>query len=130
VNQLPPPAVGNFDVRFSRLHVIVVDIIMKSTVLTFLLLLGCRPYHTADVALPENAMQVSTVPADPLDFAKDIQPILESHCRPCHFKDGKMYQRMPFDQSKTLVDFQEGILRRMKDEGEAKKIREYLARLK
>jgi hypothetical protein len=65
-----------------------------------------------------------------LEFEKDIQPILESHCRPCHFKDGKMYQRMPFDQSKTLVDFQEGILRRLKNEDELNKVKQYLAQLK
>ena len=103
---------------------------MKLAVLTFLVLSACRPYHTTEVAQNENATLVSSSVADSLDFEKDIQPILESHCRPCHFKDGKMYQRMPFDQSKTLVDFQEGILRRMKNEEEATKIRQYLAQLK
>jgi hypothetical protein len=37
---------------------------------------------------------------------------------------------MPFDQSKTLVDFQEGILRRLKNEEELKKVRAFLAQMK
>jgi hypothetical protein len=77
-----------------------------------------------------TALAASAITSPKLDFEKDIQPILQSHCTPCHFKDGKMYARMPFDRSKTLVDFQEGILRRLKNDAEVAKIREYLAQLK
>jgi len=61
-----------------------------------------------------------------LDFAVDIQPILQSHCVPCHFSGGKMYARMPFDDPQTLHDHSEGILRRITDEEEAKKIKDFL----
>jgi hypothetical protein len=100
---------------------------MKAVLIIFLLSYACTP-HRAEVAHVSAEAAVTDV--EDLVFDKDIQPILESHCKPCHFKDGKMYERMPFDQSKTLVDFQEGILRRMKDENEVAKIKEYLAQLK
>jgi len=61
-----------------------------------------------------------------LDFTTDIQPILQSRCVPCHFSGGKMYVRMPFDNPQTLRDHSEGILRRIKDEEEAKKIKSFL----
>lgn len=61
-----------------------------------------------------------------LDFATDIQPILQSRCMPCHFSGGKMYARMPFDNPQTLRDHSEGILRRITDEEEAKKIKDFL----
>ena len=103
---------------------------MKSVVLLLLTAYACGPHQKPEAAKTDNAAPASATVTEPLVFEKDIQPILESHCRPCHFKDGKMYQRMPFDQSKTLVDFQEGILRRMKAEEEAEKIRAFLAQLK
>jgi hypothetical protein len=39
-----------------------------------------------------------------VDFAKDIQPILQSHCSPCHFAGEKMYGNMPFDKPETIRD--------------------------
>ena len=61
-----------------------------------------------------------------LDFARDIQPIFQSRCMPCHFPGGKMYARMPFDNPQTLRDHSEGILRRITGEEEAKKIKDFL----
>ena len=103
---------------------------VKTIILIFVLGYSCRPQHMPEVTQVADTTVVAEVKSAPLEFARDIQPILQSHCTPCHFKDGKMYQRMPFDQSKTLVDFQDGILRRMKDEPEVEKIRQYLAEIK
>jgi len=103
---------------------------MKSALLIFLISYACRPYQAPEAAQATITGHLEETMTEPLVFDKDIQPILESHCRPCHFKDGKMYERMPFDQSKTLIDFQEGILRRMKNEDEVAKIKNYLAQLK
>ena len=96
----------------------------------FLAYYSCRPNPATEVAQVADTSVVADVKSVPLDFEKDIQPILQAYCTPCHFKDGKMYQRMPFDQSKTLVDFQDGILRRLKNDPEVEKIRQYLAELK
>ena len=103
---------------------------VKTVIVIFFLAYSCRPNSATEVAQLADTTVVADVKSAPLEFEKDIQPILQSHCTPCHFKDGKMYQRMPFDQSKTLVYFQEGILRRLKDKPEVEKIRQYLAEIK
>lgn len=72
--------------------------------------------------LPSDTLQTASV-----DFAKDIQPILQSHCTPCHFEGGKMYMRMPFDKPKTIYDHGEAILRRIKGEDEVKKLKAFLS---
>jgi hypothetical protein len=98
---------------------------MKSAIVILLVMYSCQQAQVETKTTV--ASQAPLVEASvPLAFAKDVQPILQSHCTPCHFKDGKMYARMPFDQSKTLVDFQAGILRRLKNEDELVKVREYL----
>lgn len=106
---------------------------MKTAAIIALLLAhacGQPPAKTATVSTPTEAAAQVTTQVVLLEFEKDIQPILQSHCMPCHFKGGKMYERMPFDQSKTLVDFQTGILRRIKDDSETERIKLYLSQLK
>jgi hypothetical protein len=103
---------------------------VKTLAFILLISLSCYGQRRAPDRNPETDATGSLSLPSKLDFEKDIQPILQSHCTPCHFKDGKMYQRMPFDQSKTLVDFQEGILRRLKNEEELKKVRAFLAQMK
>lgn len=102
---------------------------MKTLAIIILVSCSCYAQRRApeENSAPAEEATVSHPPK--LEFEKDIQPILQSHCTPCHFKNGKMYEKMPFDKSKTLVDFQEGILRRLKDEQELEKIRAYLAEL-
>jgi hypothetical protein len=101
---------------------------MKVAVAILLLMYSCR-YSQVETQSATSSTTPEIAASTPLVFDKDIQPILQSHCTPCHFKDGKMYERMPFDQSKTLVEFQEGILRRLKNEEELAKVREYLAQV-
>jgi hypothetical protein len=101
---------------------------VKTLSIILLLTYGCysgkkEPIAAASVPIPAGVPVV-------IEFEADIQPILQSHCSPCHFKGGKMYEPMPFDKSKTLVDFQQGILRRLKNEQELEKIKEYLAQMK
>jgi hypothetical protein len=36
-------------------------------------------------------------------FTDDIGPLLSANCRPCHFKGGKVFDRLPFDQYKTAL---------------------------
>ena len=55
---------------------------------------------------------------DTIQFASQIQPILFSHCTPCHFPGGKMYEKLPFDKPETILKLNERLLKRIKDEKE------------
>jgi len=74
-----------------------------------------EPSHEA---LKETVVEVN--------FEEEIRPILQSRCSPCHFTGGKMYERLPFDEGETILNNSAGILRRIKDETEAKKIRDFV----
>lgn len=60
-----------------------------------------------------------------INFATDIQPILEKKCNPCHFPGGKMYEAMPFDQAATILKHQEGMQKRIKSGEEGELLRAY-----
>src|SRR3977135_222682 len=60
---------------------------------------------------------VSTNPAKP-DFEKEIKPILQSRCMPCHFQGGKVYDKMPFDKPETINRLGTKLFTRIKDEKE------------
>ena len=51
-----------------------------------------------------------------IDFINQVQPILVKKCSPCHFTDGKKYERMPFDEDTTIINHEAGILKRFKNE--------------
>jgi len=51
-------------------------------------------------------------------FKRDLQPILESKCQPCHFKGGKMHDRLPFDEEATIYKLGDKIFSRIKDPAE------------
>lgn len=95
--------------------------------------LACaHPRPTAsERPVPPPVVSAASAPAPiaahPVDFATQIQPILESHCQPCHFEGGQMYERLPFDKGETIVGLGEKLFSRIKDEGEQKTIREFLA---
>ena len=78
----------------------------------------------------DQTAQVSLIKTDTLqalvDFSKDIQPILQTNCTPCHFPGGKMYNKMPFDNPQTIRDHSEGIFRRIKNPEEMKKLKAFL----
>ena len=63
---------------------------------------------------------------DTLNFQTQVQPIFEKHCSPCHFPGGKMYEKLPFDQGKTILSHEAGILRRIKGENDVHLIKQYL----
>ncbi len=84
-----------------------------------------KPLHTSgqEKASTDSVMIVSVAPT--LTFESDILPILKIKCSPCHFTGGKMYEKLPFDKGQTIVDHEEGVLRRIQD-GEGEKIRAYI----
>lgn len=62
-----------------------------------------------------------------VDFEKDVRPLLESHCRPCHFEGGKMYAKLPFDRPETITRLGTKLFTRIKKEEDQRLIREFLA---
>jgi hypothetical protein len=61
------------------------------------------------------------------DFDKDIKPIFQARCQPCHFQGGQMYDKLPFDKPATITKLGTKLFTRIKDEKEQKLIREFLA---
>lgn len=78
------------------------------------------------VAPKPEAPTESTAPVR-REFAKDIAPILSSHCQPCHFAGGKVYDKMPFDKAETVHRLGDKLFTRIKDEKEQQTMREFLA---
>lgn len=60
------------------------------------------------------------------DFDKEIKPIFQSRCMPCHFAGGKVYDHLPFDRSETINRLGAKLFTRIKDEKEQRLIREFL----
>jgi hypothetical protein len=71
-----------------------------------------------------NPAQQTTVHA--LDFDSTVKPILEKHCRPCHFTGGVMYEKLPFDRAKTIRELGEKLFTRIKNPDEQAAIRKFL----
>src|SRR6266851_3634026 len=49
------------------------------------------------------------------DFEKEIKPIFQLRCMPCHFQGGKVYDKLPFDQPATIFKLGEKLFTRIKD---------------
>jgi hypothetical protein len=60
------------------------------------------------------------------DFARDVRPIFEARCQPCHFAGGKMYGKLPFDKAETITRLGTKLFTRIKDERQRTVIRAYL----
>jgi hypothetical protein len=76
---------------------------------------------------PEKAPTASAGPAS-VEFQRDVRPILEQHCQPCHFAGGKVYEHLPFDKAETIDKLGTKLFTRIKKESEQKVIRAYLER--
>jgi len=73
------------------------------------------------VAPTRAALAVTPAPVAAADgFASAVRPVLVARCAPCHEPGGKMYERLPFDESKTIASHRDAVLRRLKgDDREA-----------
>lgn len=67
-------------------------------------------------------------PPKNVNFAKDVRPILEKRCQPCHFEGGKMYAQLPFDRAATVDTLGTKLFTRIKSKDEQAVIRAFLAR--
>ena len=63
----------------------------------------------------------------PIDFTKDVRPILERRCMPCHFSGGVMHAKLPFDRAETITKLGTRMFTRIKKEDEQAMIRAFLA---
>jgi hypothetical protein len=70
----------------------------------------------------------AAVPVSAPDFARDVRPILEKRCQPCHFEGGRMHAKLPFDRPETVDTLGTKLFSRIKEEGEQKVLRAFLAR--
>jgi hypothetical protein len=85
---------------------------------------GPAPGSSPDAVAALSAVATATADAD---FGRDVRPILEQHCRPCHFEGGKMYERLPFDRPETIRTLGTKLFTRIKAEDEQAVIRRFLA---
>jgi hypothetical protein len=56
----------------------------------------------------------ATSQSKPVTFKGDIAPLLNEKCQPCHFKGGKVFDKLPFDQYKTVVSVASRLNTRLK----------------
>ena len=74
------------------------------------------------------AMQtLKSEPKAKVDFAKDVRPILERKCQPCHFTGGKMYAQLPFDKPATVHKLGTKLFTRIRAEKDRDVIRAFIA---
>lgn len=71
--------------------------------------------------------QPAQAPPQTVEFARDVRPIFEKRCQPCHFTGGKMYDKLPFDRPETIVRLGTKLFTRIKDEQQRAVIRQFLA---
>lgn len=81
-----------------------------------------RPFdHDAGTA------RLTSSPKNPTpDFDKDIKPIFQARCQPCHFQGGQVYEKLPFDKSQTITRLGTKLFTRIKDEKERRLIQSFL----
>jgi len=72
------------------------------------------------------APNTSKPPTKP-DFDKQVKPILQAKCMPCHFPGGKVYEKLPFDRPETITRLGTKLFTRIKDEDQRRIIREFLS---
>jgi hypothetical protein len=85
------------------------------------------PAEATPPAAPDVAAAPPTPAITPVDFARDIEPMLEARCQPCHFPGGRMYERLPFDRAETIRQLGPKLFTRIKDESSQATIRTFLS---
>lgn len=86
------------------------------------------PIAPAAVAPSPSAASPSGEPdAAPVLFARDVRPVLERRCSPCHFAGGKMHDELPFDDPATVHRLGERLFSRIREPGEVEALRRFIA---
>ncbi len=99
---------------------------MRSGVLIVLLALAFPACSTSRADSPETPWDTLVPPVKKIDFDKEIKPIFQARCQPCHFQGGQVYDKMPFDKPETITRLGTKLFTRIKDEKERAAIREFL----
>ena len=47
-------------------------------------------------------------------YRDDVLPLLQANCTPCHFPGGKVYKKLPFDDSATVAGLGKKLNTRLK----------------
>ena len=79
---------------------------------------------------PMTTTSSITINDSVIDYKTQVQPVLQKKCSPCHFPGGKLYEKLPFDKGETIINNKAGVLRRIKNDEEAKCINDFATRLK
>jgi hypothetical protein len=101
---------------------------MKSWLFLLVVSVALYPTYESNGNYSEEAPSVIIEQPDSISFTEHIQPILVTRCSPCHFTGGKMYAKLPFDKSATILrpEVKNGILERIKDEKENEMIKQFM----
>jgi hypothetical protein len=78
----------------------------------------------------DKANSVASESKEVVNYKTEVLPILQKKCSPCHFEGGKMYEKMPFDNSVTILNHEAGILKRIKDQPEADIVKQFVLQRK
>jgi hypothetical protein len=74
----------------------------------------------------EEAINITSLNIDTINFKTQIQPILQKNCSPCHFPGGKMYQKMPFDKGETIISHEAVAIKRFKEKNEIALLKKFI----
>jgi hypothetical protein len=102
---------------------------MRTLALSVLLVLSVLQMGGILVTIPApttNAASSPTETKQPIDFDRQLKPIFQSKCSPCHFSGGQMYDRLPFDKPETIRKLGTRLFTRIKDENERRLIDEFI----
>ena len=99
---------------------------MKATLI--IIILGTALFSCTSMASKpdDESLSSSTAITDTVNFNAEVMPVLKTKCSPCHFEGGKMYEKMPFDNSLTILGHEAGVLKRFKDEKEIALIKQFI----
>ncbi len=102
---------------------------MRMLVLSVLLVLAVFQVGRTVVTLPATsnaAVKSSSETKQTIDFERQIKPIFQSKCMPCHFSGGQMYERLPFDKPETIRKLGTRLFTRIKDENDRRLIDQFI----
>jgi hypothetical protein len=73
-----------------------------------------------------EANRIASYMPDTVNYNTEVLPVLQKNCSPCHFTGGKMYEKMPFDNSLTILSHEAGVLKRFNNKPEADLIKQFI----
>lgn len=89
---------------------------------------GSRSPAPSEPAAPAARRSMPVAATAPVDSARDVRPVLQAHCQPCHFAGGSRVARLPFDRPQTIDRLGTKLFTRIKSEDTRRLIRAFLAR--